>query len=186
MLQLFNDQRRSVSGPGGHAMLWLKTLRDFLLSVPAAHSNGPRPQSTSPRILLTILVIIGLVFVINGVILPSMISRTPVGDLAELVPAAALPGASRTAARVAAMVSTLVALGAFVLALRQRNVWNGAAVLVVGATLAFVTLAMNPWLWMPLDRYPVAITWALGVWPLASAAWVVLRAVARRRSASVG
>jgi len=29
MLQLFNDQRRAVSGAGDNAMLWLKTLRDL-------------------------------------------------------------------------------------------------------------------------------------------------------------
>jgi hypothetical protein len=180
MLQLFNDQRRSASGPGGHAMLWLKTLRDLLVSVPAAHSNEPRPASQSPAVLLTVLVIIGLVFVVNGVVLPSMISRMPVGDVAELVPAAAAPSAIHTAAWVAAIVSTLLALGALVLALRRRNRWNGAAVFVVGTTLTFATLAMNPWLWQPLDRYPAAIVWALAVWPLALTAWLALIARARR------
>jgi hypothetical protein len=156
MLQLFNDQRRSASGPGGRAMLWLKTLRDLLGSVPAAHSNEPRPTSQSPAVLLTVLVIIGLVFVVNGVVLPSMISRMPVGDVAELVPAAAVPGATHTAAWVAAIVSTLLALGALVLALRRRNRWNGVAVFVVGATLgsggrsiAIPRRSCGPW---PLGR----------------------------------
>ena len=38
-------------------MLWLKTLRDLLVSVPAAHSSAPRPTSQSPAVLLTVLLV---------------------------------------------------------------------------------------------------------------------------------
>jgi hypothetical protein len=44
-----------------------------------------------------------------------------------------------------------------------------------------MALAMNPWLWLPLDRYPVAIAWALAVWPLLAFAWIVLTVRSRRR-----
>jgi hypothetical protein len=83
MLQLFNDQRRSVRGAGGYAMLWWKTLRDLVLSLPAAHSNdASRRPSRGAAFVWTVLVILGLVFLVNGLILPSMISRMPSGDAA--------------------------------------------------------------------------------------------------------
>ncbi len=81
----------------------------------------------------------------------------------------------------AALISTLLALGAFVFALRRRSMANGAAVFIAGGALTFIALAMNPWLWVPLDEYPVAITWALGIWALAAIAWAVLTVIARRR-----
>lgn len=189
MLQLFNDQRRSVSGPGGHAMLWLKTLRDLLLSVPAAHSNGPRPSSTEARALFAVVVVIGLLFLLNALVLPQMISRLPSDGVATLVeaPTAGPSGEYRAVAQAAAgLVSTLLAGGALVFALRRRNLAAGAAVFVAGGVLTFMALAINPWLWMPFDRYPTAMAWAIGVWPLAAVAWVVLRVVAWRRGASVG
>jgi hypothetical protein len=183
MLQLFNDQCRSISGPGGYAVLWVKTLRDLLLSVPAAHSNGPRPASNGARLLWTVLAVLGLVFVVNAVILPSWISRMP-SDVPTIVQAteAAMPGPYRTVALVAvAIVSTLLALGALVFALRQPNLSTGAVAFVVGAGLTCMGLAINPWLWTPLDRYPVSIAWAVGIWPLAAIAWAVLALIGRRR-----
>jgi hypothetical protein len=181
MLQLFNDQRRTVHGAGGYAMLWLKTLRDLLLSVPAAH--GSQPPSKGGRVLWTIVVILGLVFLLNSLILPSWISRMPSGDAvapAVVEGAGAAPtGEYRAIAQVTAgTVSTLLAFGALLFALR-RTVATGAAAFIVGAALTFMALAMNPWLWLPLDRYPVAITWALGIWPLAAIAWVALLIVRR-------
>jgi hypothetical protein len=181
MLQLFNDRLRAVDGAGGYAMLWLKMLRDLMQSVPAAHANGPRPASG--RLLWTVVVIIGLVFLVNAVVLPSMISRVPVEGAAAAVAATqpAQAGEYVAVARgAAAMLSTLLAFGAFLFALRRRSMANGAAVFIAGGALTFVALATNPWLWMPLDRYPVAITRALGIWPLAAIAWAVLTVIARR------
>ena len=184
MLQLFNDQRRAVNGAGGYAMLWLKTLRDLMLSVPAAHSNEPRPASTGARFLWTLVVILGLAFLLNSLILPSMISRMPSDGVAAVVeaPGVELSGEYRAIAQVAAgVLSTFLVIGAFLFAVRQRSVANGAAAFVAGAALTFVALAMSPWLWLPLDRYPVAIAWALGIWPLAAVVWAVLRVMGRRK-----
>jgi hypothetical protein len=184
MLQLFNDQRRAVDGAGGYAMLWLKTLRDLLLSVPAAHSDGSRPSSAGGRVVWAVVVIIGLVFLLNALILPQMISRMPSGGVAPAAvvdaPGVAPSGEYRAIAQVtAATVSTVLAFGALLFALR-RSVATGAAVFIAGGTLTFMALATLPWLWLPLDRYPVAITWALGIWPLAAIAWVALLIVRRQ------
>jgi hypothetical protein len=184
MLQLFNDQCRAANGAGGHAMLWLKTLRDLMLSVPAAHSNHRSPASTGPRVVWTLAVILGLAFVLNAVVLPSMISRMPSDGVAAVVEShdVGWTGEYRAIAQVTAVVvSTLLAIGAFLFAARQRSAVNGAAAFVVGAALTFVALAMNPWLWLPRDRYPVAIAWALGIWPLAAVVWAALRVMGRRK-----
>jgi hypothetical protein len=189
MLQLFNDQCRSVKGPGGHAMLWLKTLRDLLRSVPAAHSNEPRPRPTGAQGLWAAVVIIGLVFLLNALILPQMISRLPSDGVAAIVenPTPGPSGEHRVVAEaVAGLVSTLLAGAALVFAVRRRSLSAGAGAFIAGGALTFMVLAMNPWLWMPFDRYPTAMAWAIGVWPLAAVAWVVLRVVAWRRGASVG
>jgi hypothetical protein len=65
----------------------------------------------------------------------------------------------------------LLACGAFLLAVHQRTLLTGAATFVAGAALTLIALAMLPWLWLPLDRYPPAIAWALGIWPLTAIAW---------------
>jgi hypothetical protein len=184
MLQLFNDQCRAVNGAGGHAMLWLKTLRDLLLSVPAAHSNEPRPASTGARFVWTLLVVLALVFLLNSLILPAMISRMPSDGVAAVVedPGVGPTGEYRAIAQVAVgLVSSLLVVGVFLFAVRQRSVATGAAAFVAGAALTFVALAASPWLWLPLDRYPVAIAWALGSWPLAAVVWAVLRVAGRRK-----
>jgi hypothetical protein len=184
MQQLFDDQRRAANGAGGYAMLWLKTLRDLLLSVPAAHSDQPRTASTGVRFVWTLIVILGLVFLLNAVVLPSMISRLPSDGVAAAVqtPNVGPAGEFRALAQVAAgVVSTMLVVGAFLFAIRQRSAVNGAAAFVAGAALTFVALALNPWLWVPLDRYPVAIAWALGIWPVAAVVWAVLRATGRRK-----
>jgi len=184
MQQLFDDQRRAANGTGGHAMLWLKTLRDLLLSVPAAHSDHPRTPSTGVRFVWTLLVILGLVFLLNAVVLPSIISRSPSDGVAAAVqtPDVGPAGELRAIAQAGAgVVSTMLVIGAFLFAIRQRSAVNGAAAFVAGAALTFVALAMSPWLWMPLDRYPVAIAWALGIWPVAAVAWAVLRVIGRRK-----
>jgi hypothetical protein len=71
-----------------------------------------------------------------------------------------------------------------VFALRQRRLLSGAPAFIIGFALTFGALAMNPWIWLPLDQYPVAIAWALGIWPLTAAAWFVL-AVSRRANPGV-
>ena len=165
-------------------MLWLQTLRDLLLSVPAAHSVHPRPASTGVRFMWTLLVILGLVFLLNAVVLPSMISRLPSdGVAAAVVTRGVEPAAEfRAIAQVGAgVVSTMLAIAAFLFAIRQRSAVNGAAAFVAGAALTLVALAMSPWLWLPLDRYPVAIAWALGIWPVAAVVWAVLRVTGRRK-----
>jgi hypothetical protein len=182
MLQLFQDQRRGVRGVGGYAMLWLKTLRDLVLSVPAAHSNAPR--SSKPTVLLWTIVILGLVFVMNAVVLPSAVSRMPsAGEVApvvtgELVPAGQYRGVAQVAV---ALIGTVLAFGALVFAQRRRNVLNGVAGFIVGAAITFVALAMNPWIWLPLTEYPIGVAWALGVWPLSFIVWIALRVAARAR-----
>jgi hypothetical protein len=189
MLQLFNDQCRAVNGAGGHAMLWLKTLRDLLLSVPAAHSSQPRRTSTGARFVWTLLVILGLAFLLNAMVLPAMIARVPSDGVAAVVetPGVAPTGEYRAVAQVVvAVVSTLLVIGAFLFAVRQRSMATGAAAFVAGAALTFVALAMNPWLWLPRDQYPVAIAWALGIWPLAAVAWAVSRGIGGRRKHELG
>lgn len=188
MVQVFNDQRRLVSGPGGYAMLWLKTLRDLVLSVPAVHSSNDRSgrPSKGGAFVWTLLMILGVVFLLNAMILPSMIGRTLSGDAVAVVdvetPGFALTGQYRAIAQVAAGgVATVLALGAFLFAARQRSLLTGAATFVAGATLTFMALAMSPWLWSPLDRYPAALTWALGVWPLAAAVWAALLIVRQQQ-----
>ena len=183
MLQLFNDQRRAVDGAGGYAMLWLKMLRDLVVSVPAAHSNGTRKSSAGGCFLWTVVVILGLVVLVNAVILPSVISRLPSTTTVEQVEAAAAApaGEYRAVAQVTAgVLSTLLAMGTFLFAAR-RSMATGLAAFIAGAALTFMVLATLPWLWLPLDRYPVAIAWALGIWPLAAIAWVDLIIVKRRQ-----
>jgi hypothetical protein len=185
MLQLFEDQRRAVHGSGGYAMLWWKTLRDLVRSVPAAHSHdGVRTPSMGPAFVWSVVVLLGLVFLVNAVVLPAWIGRMPSDEAAAVVeaPVVAPTGEYRVVGQVAAgVISTLLALGGCLLARRQRGVLTGAAVFVAGAILTFMALAMNPWLWLPLDRYPVAIAWALAVWPLLAFAWIVLTVRSRRR-----
>jgi hypothetical protein len=176
MVQLFDDQRRAARGVGGYAMLWLKTLRDLLLSVPEAHANAPR--SSRPTVLLWTVAILGLLFVLNAVVLPSMIGRAPAsGEIAPVVADGAGPmGEYRVVAQGAvALLSTLLAFGVLVFAQRRRNVLNGVAAFIVGAALTFVALAMSPWIWLPFTRFPAAVAWALGIWPLAFVAWIALR-----------
>ena len=180
MLQLFEDQRRAVRGGGGYAMLWWKTLRDLVVSVPAAHSNdASRAPSSGAPFVWTAVAILATVFVVNALILPSLIGRLPT-DETTAVAAAPMVGSTATylaAAQLAAgVVSTLLAISAFRFALRQRSVLTGAATFVAGFGLTLMALAMNPWLWLPLDRYPAAMAWALGVWPLLAFAWLALTA----------
>lgn len=187
MLQLFNDQHRAARGAGGYATLWLKTLRDVVRSVPAAHSSrrdGAARYSKGAVFVWTIVAILGFAFLLNALVLPAWISRTPSADEAAVVASSALgpTGEYRTLARVAvAFVSTLLAAAAFLFALRQRRVLNGAAAFVAGAGLTFFALAVNPWIWLPLDEYPVAIGWALGIWPFAALGWIALTLAARAR-----
>jgi hypothetical protein len=189
MLQLFNDQRRDVRGAGGHVMLWLKTLRDLVFSVPAAHASARGGASPSPKtvvMLWTIVAVLGVVFLLSAVVLPNSISKVPDAGEAALVASPGLgpPGEYRTVAQVAAaLVSTLFAIGALRFALRQRRMLSGAPVFVVGAALTFNALAINPWIWLP-EQYPVAIAWALGIWPVAATAWIVLT-VSRRPNAGI-
>jgi hypothetical protein len=189
MLQLFNDQRRAVRGAGGHAMLWLKTLRDLVLSVPAAHASDRSGTSPSPQTVVMLwatVAVLGVVFLLSAVVLPNSISRLPSAHEVALVatPQFGPPGEYRTVAQVAAvLVSALLAIGALRFALRQRRMLSGVPVFVVGAALTFSALATNPWIWLP-EQYPVAIAWALGIWPLAAGAWIVL-AVSRRRNTGV-
>jgi hypothetical protein len=185
MLQLFEDQRRAARGSGGYAMLWWKTLRDLARSVPAAHSrDAMRTPSMGPKLVWSVVVVLALVFLVNAVVLPGWIGRVPSGEAAAVAaaPVVAPTGEYRAVGQVAAgVISTLLAIGACLLARRQRGVLTGAAVFVAGALLTFMALAMNPWLWLPLDRYPAAIAWALGVWPLLAFAWLVLTVRSRRR-----
>ena len=190
MLQLFNDQRRAVRGAGGYAMLWLKTLRDLVLSVPAAHANGGASSKAAVAVWIAVGVL-AVVFFVNAVVLPSYISRVPSDGAAAAAvvatPANGPTGEFRTVAQVAAgLVSTLLVAGAFLFALRQRRVANGVAAFVLGAALTFMALAMNPWLWLPLDRYPAAIVWALGIWPLGAVAYVAAGIARRQRVGGAG
>ena len=183
MLQLFDDQRRAARGVGGYAMLWFKTLRDLLLSVPEAHANAPR--SSKPAVLLWIVAILGLLFVLNAVVLPSMIGRVPAsGEVAPVVVDGAGPsGEYRVVAQVGvALLSTVLAFGVLKFAQRRRNVLNGVAAFIAGAAITFVALAMNPWIWLPFAQFPVGVAWALGVWPLSLVAWIALRRAARSAS----
>jgi apolipoprotein N-acyltransferase len=68
-----------------------------------------------------------------------------------------------------------------VFAQRRRNVLDGVAAFIGGAAITFVALAMNPWIWLPLTQYPVAVVWALGIWPLSVIAWIALRVAGRTR-----
>jgi hypothetical protein len=178
MLQLFNDQDRATRGAGGYAMMWWKTLRDLVVSVPAAHSyDAARKAPRGGAFVWTVVVILGLVFLLNAVVLPSWIGRVPSDEAAQVVE----PSLGRAtgeylaaAQAAAAVVSTLLALGALLFALRRRSVATGLAVFLAGAGLTFMALAMNPWLWLPLDEYPVAVAWSLGVWPLVALGWLAL------------
>jgi hypothetical protein len=183
MLQLFNDQRRSARGAGGYAMLWLKTLRDLVRSVPAARlSERSGVPSQGAAFVWIALLTLGVVFLLNSMVLPSMVGRTPSIDVVVETSSVTPIEDYRAFARVAASaVSTFLAFGAFLLAARQRSLLTGAATFVAGAALTFMVLAMLPWLWLPLNQYPPAIAWALGIWPLTAIIWAAWLIVRRRQ-----
>jgi hypothetical protein len=194
MLQLFNDQRRAVSGAGGNAMLWLKTLRDLVSSIPAAYlserqTDGQRGAATVGAVFVWGLIgALACTFLAFAVVIPSTVGYLPPTDEAASIAtaeqvAAGEPGPYRALVVAGiAVVATLLAGGAFLFSLAQRSLWNGAAVFVAGAMLSIFTLGSNPWIWMRQGEPSVAGLWILAVWPLAAIAWAALTIAKRRQS----
>jgi len=194
MLQLFNDQRRAVSGAGGNAMLWLKTLRDLVQSVPAAYSNehqtdGQRRSGAVGAVFVWgLIVVLAGVFVASAVVIPSYVGYMP-----QSVDGAAPTAASEQvlvgdaspyrAVVIGAIVAvaTVLAAAAFLFSLTQRSLLNGAAVFVAGALLSIFTLGSNPWIWIRQGEPSIAGLWIFGVWPLAAIAWVALMITKRQQ-----
>ena len=184
MLQLFDDQRRAARGAGGNAMLWLKTLRDLVLSVPAAHSNerqadGQRRTSAVGALFVWgLIAVLACAFLAFAVVIPSTVGYLPdeAASIASAEQAAAGdPRPYRTLVIGGiALVATLLAGAAFLFSLAQRSVLNGAATFVAGALLSIVTLASNPWIWIRQGEPSIVGLWILAVWPLAAIAWGAL------------
>ncbi len=197
MLQLFNDQRRAVSGAGGNAMLWLKTLRDLVQSVPAAYSNGHQADGQRRSGAVGAVFVWGLivalvgVFLVSAVVIPSAVGYMPLAVDAGAPAAseqslAGEPSPYRAVVVVAIVaVATLLAAAAFLFSLAQRSLWNGAAVFLAGALLSTFTLGSNPWIWIRQGEPSIAGLWILGVWPLAAIAWAALK-IARRQQRAGG
>jgi hypothetical protein len=194
MLQLFNDQRRAVSGAGGNVMLWLKTLRDLVESVPAAYSNEHQTDKQRRSMAVGAVFVWGLIVVLAGVFLASaVVIPSYVGYMPQAVDGAAPIAASEQALAgepspyravvIAAIVAvaTLLAAAAFLFSLAQRSLLNGAAVFVAGALLSIFLLGSNPWIWIRQGEPSIAGLWILGVWPLAAIAWVALTIAKRQR-----
>jgi hypothetical protein len=194
MLQLFNDQRRAVSGAGGNAMLWFKTLRDLVSSIPTAYSSarqaeGQRGAATVGAVFVWGLIgVLACAFLAFAVVIPSTVGYLPQTDEAASIVsadqvAAGEPGPYRAlVVGGIAVVATLLAGAAFLFSLAQRSVWNGAAVFVAGAMLSVFTLGSNPWIWMRQGEPTVTGLWILAVWPLAAIAWAAFTIAKRRQS----
>ena len=99
--QIYGDelhrQRRAARGFGGHALLWLKTLRDLVVSLPAVYANErSRALSSSGSkgavLVWTVVVLLGFTFLLSSVVLPSWISRMPSADDVAQVPDPGLAG----------------------------------------------------------------------------------------------
>jgi hypothetical protein len=191
MLQLFNDQRRAVSGAGGNAMLWLKTLRDLVLSVPAAYSSERQKDAQRGTATVGAVFVWGLIavlacaFLAFAVVIPSTVGYLP-SSVDEAVPIASAEQAAASRPYRAlvvggiVVVATLLAAAAFLFSLAQRTVSTGAATFVAGAALSIFMLGSNPWIWMRQGEPSIAGLWILAVWPLAAIAWAALM-IARRR-----
>jgi hypothetical protein len=190
MQQLFDDQQRAARGFGGRAWLWLKTLRDLAISLPAVYANERRRASLSSRwngavFVWTVVVLLGVTFFLAAVVLPSWISRMPISGEAALIESSVLApagaaGPFRAVLRVAlALASTVLAIGAFLFALAQRSLLTGLATFIAGAAVTILPLGLLPWLSLPHDPFSVAVWWALGIWPVFALAWVALAVGAR-------
>lgn len=194
MLQLFNDQRRAVSGAGGNAMLWLKTLRDLVQSVPAAYSNEHqtdgqrRSRAVGAMFVWGLIVVLAGVFLASAVVIPSYVGYMPqVPDEAAAIATSEQvtigepsPYRALVVGGIVA-VATLLAAAAFLFSLAQRSLWNGAAVFLAGGLLSIFLLGSNPWIWIRQGEPSIAGLWILGVWPLAAIAWAALMLAKRQR-----
>lgn len=192
MLQLFNDQRRAADGAGGNVMLWLKTLRDLVLSVPAAHSNERQTNGQRRTLAVGAVFVWGLIavfacaFLAFAVVIPNTVGHIPVVDEAASIPSAEQAAMGEPSPYRALViggivaVATLLAGAAFLFSLAQRSLWNGAAVFVAGALVSVFTLGSNPWIWIRQGEPSIAGLWMLAVWPLAAIAWGALM-IARRQ-----
>jgi len=189
MLQLFNDQRRAARGAGGHAMLWLKTLRDLARSVPASHLNqrghGRQRGAAVSAMIWTVIVGFVVAFIAFGVVVPSTVGYIPADETAAL--AGSDPPTAAEVARfrviglsILALVTVLLATAAFRFSRGQRSVLNGAAAFVAGALVTFVPLAMLPSLSVQDGALSLAARSIMSIWLLAAAAWAVTTLMSRR------
>jgi hypothetical protein len=191
MLQLYNDQCRAARGAGGYAMLWLKTVRDLVRSVPATYFDERRKSAQRGAMsagALVWIVIAGFVvaFVAFAVVIPSSVGYIPSDEPATVASvdpptAAELARFRAVGLSTLALVTALLATAALRFSRRQRSVLNGAATFVAGALITFVPLAIMPSLSVRDGRFSLAALSIMSIWLLAAAAWAVSTIASRSK-----
>ena len=77
------------------------------------------------------------------------------------------------------MVTILLVLGTALFSLSQQSVLHAALAFASGTVVTALALTALPAIWFPLDQYPVAALWVMGVFPYAAVGWLIVTAVGR-------
>ena len=61
----------------------------------------------------------------------------------------------------------------------ERSLIKGLGALFAGSFVTILALSILPWIYFPLDQYPVAALWVIGVSPWIALSWLVLTVTGR-------
>ena len=187
MEQVFRDQAAAAwrsSGSRGLAGLWVNTVGDLASSLPIAYAIERSSIMVKAAIIVGALYVCTLAVVLgySAVRFDEFYQRPAFSNVGAAEPMSedaavaayeqaltgefgryrAFAGVSMTAATV------LLGLGAGLFGLSQRSLLLGAIALAGGAVVTVLALSALPYMWFPLDRYPVAALWVMGGFPVIS------------------
>jgi hypothetical protein len=203
MAQVFSDaarDARNASGAAGLAVLWMRTLKDVVISLVRAYvreARDPVFRAATGLCLLYVCVLVSAVaygawayrefypappFSVFGA--PEASEDALVASYEQAL-LGAFGGYRVFASVVGFSLAALLGLTAAVFGVAQKSILHGAGLLVAGVTITIPALSLLPTVWFPLDRYPVAALWLIGGGvPLAAGTWLVLALLTRLGSPS--
>jgi len=198
MAQVFSDAVRDAwkrTGPGGIAVLWMRTIADVARSLVSAYAGEARDGILRAAAVLLILYVCALAGTVgygahrfDEFYEPPAFSRfgAPHAHEDELLAAHEVAmagefGAYRTFTVAAGFaLAALLGVTSALFGLSQRSIPHGAAALGAGLALTIAAFALLPTIWFPLDRYPAGALWLMGGGiPLAAATWMAVTLLGR-------
>ena len=195
MTQAFCDLARDAcrtSGLVGLAVLWMRTLGDFVVSLVEVYASERR-EAMSRVVLATCLLYLAVLAVAVGYgatrfgefYEPPAFSRFGAGSSAdenvllagyERALAGRFGEYKRFATGAGLVIALLLGVASAVFGLWQKSLLHGAAAFAAGSVLTIGAVSLLPTIWFPLDRYPVGFVWLIGSFPAAAAVWLLVTA----------